>query len=474
MDPFWVVTRHADILEISRQNDLFLNGDKSPTLVSQEADARIRDMMGGSPHLLRTLIHMDAPDHPKYRALTQAWFMPQNLRSLETRIREIARASVDKMAATGGRCDFVREVALHFPLHVVMEILGVPEADEPRMLTLTQELFGAADPELGRAASSDSDSIPTDTTGEGRRMDLGVITDFFNYFHALSADRRASPRNDLASVIANAQIDGRPISELEAMSYYIIVATAGHDTTSSSTAGAFWALAERPDELAKLKADPSLIPGLVDESIRWTTPVKTFMRTVAADTEIGGRAMSKGDWLMLCYASGNRDSAVFDDPHEFRVDRSPNKHRAFGYGAHLGLGQHDRQQAALERIIEKDIAVGRRNHHSETALEQRPGCMFTRGTAAEILPRHQHRGIAIARLIENEIGVARPVGAIHLRLAFVEVAPGIEQIRAEAGTPDRLQKLLGDDGIGVHIGAIHRRRDTGMQSEFFHDRSYFQ
>jgi cytochrome P450 len=283
---------------------------------------------------------MDAPDHPKYRALTQAWFMPQNLRSLETRNREIARASVDKMAATGGRCDFVREVALHFPLHVVMEILGVPEADEPRMLTLTQELFGAADPELSRAASSDSDSIPTDTTGEGRRMDLGVITDFFNYFNALSADRRASPRNDLASVIANAQIDGRPISELEAMSYYIIVATAGHDTTSSSTAGAFWALAERPDELAKLKADPSLIPGLVDESIRWTTPVKTFMRTVAADTEIGGRAMSKGDWLMLCYASGNRDAAVFSDPHEFRVDRSPNKHLAFGYGAHLCLGQH--------------------------------------------------------------------------------------------------------------------------------------
>jgi len=293
VDPFWVVTRHADILEISRQNDLFLNGDKSPTMVSQEADARIREMMGGSPHLLRTLIHMDAPDHPKYRALTQAWFMPQNLRSLEGRIREIARASVDKMAATGGRCDFVREVALHFPLHVVMEILGVPEADEPRMLTLTQELFGAADPELGRASSEGAQTSRVAAVEPGRPLDMGVITDFFNYFNALSADRRATPRQDLASVIANAQIDGRPISELEAMSYYIIVATA-----------------------------------------------KTFMRTVAADTEIGGRAMSKGDWLMLCYASGNRDESVFPDPHEFRVDRSPNKHLAFGYGAHLCLGQH--------------------------------------------------------------------------------------------------------------------------------------
>jgi len=217
-----------------------------------------------------------------------------------------------------------------------MEIMGVPEEDEPRMLMLTQELFGAADPELGRKA----DETTLDAKGGGQRIDMGVITDFFNYFNALSAKRRAEPRDDLASVIANSQIDGQPISELEAMSYYIIVATAGHDTTSSSTAGALWALAERPGELAKLKADPSLIPGLVDESIRWTTPVKTFMRTAAEDVEFAGRQLKKGDWMMLCYASGNRDEAVFDDPFEFRVDRSPNKHLAFGYGAHLCLGQH--------------------------------------------------------------------------------------------------------------------------------------
>jgi len=141
-------------------------------------------------------------------------------------------------------------------------------------------------------------------------------------------------------VIANGVIDGKPISELEAMSYYIIVATAGHDTTSSSTAGALWALAEAPGELAKVQADPSLIPGLVEESIRWTTPVKTFMRTVAQDTEFEGRQLAKGDWMMLCYASGNRDESVFDNPYSFRVDRRPNKQLAFGYGAHLCLGQH--------------------------------------------------------------------------------------------------------------------------------------
>lgn len=333
-DPFWVVTRHQDILEISRQNDLFHNGDRATTFTSQAIDKKVREMMGGSPHLLRTLVQMDAPDHPKYRALTQGWFMPQNLRSLEDRIRVIARAAVDKMAGLGGRCDFVREVALHYPLHVIMTILGVPESDEPRMLKLTQELFGAADPELTRKP----DEI--EKPPEERSFDMGVITDFFNYFRALSEDRRAHPTSDLASLIANSTIDGQPISDFEAMGYYIIVATAGHDTTSSSTAGAMWALAENPKELAKVKADPSLIPGLVDESIRWTTPVKTFMRTVTADTEFAGRDFKKNDWLMLCYASGNRDEAVFDQPNEFHVDRKPNRHLAFGYGAHLCLGQH--------------------------------------------------------------------------------------------------------------------------------------
>jgi len=337
VDPFWVATKHADILEISRQNDLFHSGDRSPTLTTQVMDKRVREMMGGSPHLLRTLVQMDAPDHPKYRALTQGWFMPQNLKGLEDRIRVIARAAVDKMASLGGECDFVQQVALHYPLHVIMTILGVPETDEPRMLKLTQELFGAADPELGRQG----DQTPTrmSTTVEPE-MDFGVIIDFSNYFRALSEDRRKTPTDDLASVIANSQIDGQPISDLEAMSYYIIVAAAGHDTTSSSTGGAMWALAERPHEFAKVKADLSLIPGLVDESIRWTTPVKTFMRTATQDVEFAGRSMKKDDWIMLCYASGNRDEEVFEAPDDFRVDRKPNRHLAFGYGAHLCLGQH--------------------------------------------------------------------------------------------------------------------------------------
>ena len=329
-DPFWVATKHADILEISRQNALFHSGDKATVITNKAADTAVRAMMGGSPHLVRSLVQMDAPDHPKYRALTQAWFMPPNIKGLEDRIRGIARRAVDRMAATGGECDFVRDVALGYPLHVIMEILGVPEEDEPRMLTLTQELFGATDPELARDSPPDISKMLTE----------GVVADFYAYFAKMSADRRANPKDDVASVIANSQIDGQPISELEAMSYYMIVATAGHDTTSSSTAGALWGLASHPGEFAKVKADPSLIPGLVDESIRWITPVKTFMRSATEATEFAGRQLAKDDWMMLCYASGNRDEEVFEDPAAFKIDRKPNKHLAFGYGAHLCLGQH--------------------------------------------------------------------------------------------------------------------------------------
>lgn len=333
-DPFWVVTRHADILAIERQNELFHNGDRSSVLTTIAADKRVRELTGGSPHLVRSLVQMDNPDHFNYRRLTQAWFMPQNLRALEPRIREIARKFIDGMAAKGERCDFARDVAFLYPLHVIMEVLGVPEADEPRMLKLTQELFGSADPEVNRTGARVEDA------DAGVANLQATVLDFMTYFNAMTEDRRRNPKDDLASVIANGAIEGQPLGHLEAMSYYIIAATAGHDTTSNTTAGAMWALAENPDQFARVRADMALIPSLVEESIRWETPVKHFMRTATADTEFAGQKIAKGDWLMLCYPSGNRDDAVFDAPFTFDVGRSPNKHVAFGYGAHVCLGQH--------------------------------------------------------------------------------------------------------------------------------------
>lgn len=332
-DRFRVVTRHADLMEISRQNDLFHNGPQA-VLNTQLGIRKTLELTGGQP-LVLSLVQMDPPIHGQYRALTSAWFQPGNLKSLEPRIREIARQSVDNMAAAGGRCDFVTEVALHYPLRVIMEILGLPAEDEPLMLKLTQEMFGATDPELNKSGGG-----AFTIKSEEQKLDMSSLMTMMAYFNDLTEQRRARPTDDLASVIANATIDGQPLDPMASMGYYVITATAGHDTTSSSTGGAMWALAEHPGEFARLKADPTLLPYMIDEAIRWTTPVKHFMRRATADTEVGGHAIAKDDWLMLCYASANRDEAVFDDPDVFRIDRKPNRQVAFGYGAHLCLGQY--------------------------------------------------------------------------------------------------------------------------------------
>lgn len=337
--PFWSVTRHADILAVSKANDRFINRERT-YLSPIEAEQWVRSVAGDT-HLFRTLVDLDDPEHMKLRRLTHDWFLPAQLRSREPRIREIARAHVDRMAALGPECDFVNEVALWYPLRVVMDLLGVPAADEPLMLKLTQEMFGPQDPDV----VARSQRV---TTGSGGMAGAGaaqvdlfsLAQEFFAYFAAVTADRRARPRDDLASVIANGMIDGRPIGEREALSYYVIVATAGHDTTSSTASGGLLQLIRNPDELAKLRADPSLLPAAIEEMIRWVTPVKHFMRTAAIDTEIGGRPVRAGDGLALFYWSGNRDERAFDDPFRFRVDRRPNPQLAFGNGVHLCLGLH--------------------------------------------------------------------------------------------------------------------------------------
>jgi cytochrome P450 len=331
--PFWVVTKYSDIMDVSKQHNLFHNGDRPAVLTDLRSEALVRQITG-TPHLVKSLVQMDAPEHPKYRSITQSWFLAPNVKRLEERIRGIARAQVNKMLATGGQCDFVRDVALTYPLHVIMEVLGVPKEDEPRMLLLTQELFGSQDPELNRGKQQLTDPV------EITKQLAGVVADFSEYFRKVTADRRSRPRDDVATVIANSQVDGRPISDFEAMGYYIIIAAAGHDTTSSSTSGAMWALCEDPKEFSRVRNNPSLIPALVEEAVRWTTPVQHFMRTATADCTLRDQKIAKGDWLMLCYLSGNRDEDIFEEPYRFRIDRAPNKQIAFGYGVHSCLGQH--------------------------------------------------------------------------------------------------------------------------------------
>ncbi len=324
--PFWAITKHCDIVEIEKQNDVFIN-DPRTTLMDIPTEEAIKEFTGGSHLLVRTLVHMDNPDHRTYRALTQKWFSPPNLETLKMDIRHIAQEYVEKMVDLGGECDFAKDVAIFYPLRIIMSILGVPKQDESRMLRLTQELFGGGDEDMIRDVQETSPQSNT-------------ITDFFEYFNNLTEERRKNPTNDVASVIANATINSEPLGHLEAMSYYTIIATAGHDTTSSSTAGGILAMIQNPDQFLKLKKNPSLMPSAVEETIRWVTPVKNFFRTATRDYLIKDQKIKKNDSILLCYPSGNRDEDVFDDPFSFKVDRTPNRHLAFGHGAHLCLGKY--------------------------------------------------------------------------------------------------------------------------------------
>ena len=316
--PFWAVIDHQAVLDIERQPELFTNGPE-PVLASEEViAARQLD--------IKTLIHMDAPDHGKYRRLTADWFKPASVRRLDDRLTELSLEAVATLEARGGECDFAVDVALPYPLQVILKILGLPPEDYPRMLVLTQELFGGEDPDLQREE-------------ESAEVIAEVLTDFYTYFTELTAARRADPTDDLATLIANGLIDDQPMPDLETLGYYVIVATAGHDTTSSAMAGGMQALIENPDQLAKLKANPDLMTNAVEEIIRWTAPVRHFMRTAQADTEVLGQEIKAGDWLYLSYKAANLDPKVFDDPLTFDVER-PNADRqvSFGYGVHFCLG----------------------------------------------------------------------------------------------------------------------------------------
>ncbi len=336
-DPFWLVTGYDDVMRMSKDNAAFLNNPR-PVVFSFAQAIEFSRAATGSNMLVDSLVAFDAPIHPKYRKLTQEWFMPRNLARLEGELRALAARTVDRMLERskdlGEEVDFVKEVSGPYPLRVVMQILGVPPEDEFRMQMLTQQLFGGQDKDL---SGSGMDQM---TPEQVVQIVAGAVKTFEDYFAGIAEDRRMHPTDDVASVIANALVDGAPLPPRDMAGYYIIVATAGHDTTSASTAGAMQALAKDPEQYARVRADRSLLPGIVEEAIRWTSPVQHFMRTAAEDVELGGQHVKKGDWLMMNYVAANHDPAQFPDPRRFDAARSPNRHLAFGAGAHQCLGLH--------------------------------------------------------------------------------------------------------------------------------------
>ena len=351
---FWAITQHADIVEVSKQPDVFLN---APGMTLVRSD---RENLGAAQ--IKTVINMDPPEHRKFRAVASPYFSPRAIGSLQQLVNDTARQLVDGLGREG-ECDFITEIASLHPLKVIARILGVPESDEPFILKLTNELFGSEDPEFQRGEDREA----------GARE---LFAEFWAYFTRVMEDRRREPRDDLASVIANARIDGEPMGDLETMSYCLIAFTAGHETTRGGLGGGMRELVENPAVRERWKQEPELTPKAIDELIRYVTPVNTMVRTAAADYELHGQKIRKGDKLVLFYASANRDEEVFDAPDEIQIDRYPNRHLAFGVGEHFCMGAHLARMTSgsmLRELVTRIESVELIDTPSRTASNLVPG-----------------------------------------------------------------------------------------------------
>lgn len=340
-EPFYVLTRHRDVHEVSRHNDLFLNTSRS--VLVPDIQYQLMTAMGiPTP---KSLVHLDGHEHIEHRKVTNDWFKPAAVKNRQQDIDEIADFFVDKMLQKGGECDFAADIAAPYTLRVIMSIFGVPEEDEGIMLSLTQGLFGAGDPEYMGDFSDPFAAV------------MNTLSSFEAYFADLAKDRKACPVNDLATVIANGTIDGEPMPSDSMLWYFIIVATAGHDTTSYALAGGLQAMLESPDQWELLKADPSLVAAAAEESIRVTSPVRHFMRYPAEDVELGGIDIKAGERVMLSYLSANHDEEVFDHPQRFDLLRNDlDSLISFGLGRHYCLGsQFARREIKtfLAKLIER-------------------------------------------------------------------------------------------------------------------------
>lgn len=311
VDPFWLITRHADVEEISRDSLQWLNAPRT-TLQRKR----------GQPKQLNSLPQMDAPEHALHRRAIHQWLIPRRIRHLEHRMADVARSLVDDLAARGGDVDLVPMLAAPHPLRMICEILGVPEEEHGEVLKLSKSMFAPLDPD-----------------GGGSRDYAMTIEDIMAFCGNLVARRRANPGDDLVSAIIAADVDGAPMEQREILSHLVVLIAAGHDTTASAVSGGILAMINNPAQWAKLKSNPELLPQAIEEIIRFVTPTTNFMRTAVEDREINGVLIPAGDDVCLHYAAANRDPRMFSNPDEFLIDRLPNRHLGFGIGAHVCIGQ---------------------------------------------------------------------------------------------------------------------------------------
>jgi cytochrome P450 len=314
---FWAVSRHADVVAVSTDPARFC----SSRGILVEEIGRTYD----SPP---TMMHTDPPEHTRYRSLVRPGFTPSVTRGLEPLVRERARALLDALVdhAHQGPVDVVAGLAVPFPIQVIATLLGLPEGEEDR-------LFAWSEAAVPGASELDDDER------------MGLLGEMTVELLALAADRRTEPRDDVTSMLAAVHDDGDALSDDELGMFLIQLLVAGNETTRNALSGGLVALAEHPEQWDRLRADRSLVAGAVEEILRWTTPVTSFLRTATVDTELSGTAITAGDPVLLLYASANRDPRELGpDADRFDIARSPNHHLAFGFGTHFCLG------AALARL----------------------------------------------------------------------------------------------------------------------------
>ena len=341
--PFWAITKHEDIMEVSSQPDIF-SSEAGGIIVLNEAQIQsfIEGGSGSPLAQMKTIITMDPPEHRAYRKVASGYFTPRGVTNLDEIVKSSAAAIFDDLP-TEGEVDFIEAIAQKHPLRVLATILGIDKEQEERLLVITQELFGSEDPDMRRGGED----------RETARKELGM--EFYMLFDEIIKDRRSCPRDDLATMLANAELsDGCPLGQLETLGYYLIVFTAGHDTTRNALSGAISAFLDHPDEFERLRKDPSLSKAAVDEIVRWTTPVNYMKRQAVQDYELRGQKIKAGEELALFYCSANRDEDVFDDPFTFDITRSPNRHLGFGWAEHYCLGAH-LAKASMKALTEEMV-----------------------------------------------------------------------------------------------------------------------
>ncbi|TDD31939.1 cytochrome P450 [Actinomadura sp. KC06] len=328
---FWSLTRHADIVAADRDSATFTS-EKFVNL--EEVDER-------QAEIRRSMLEMDGPRHLAMRRLLSREFTPRAIAGYATFLRGLTARTLDAALAKG-TFDFVEEIAADFPINVLARMLDVPDGDTRRLIDWGNRIIANTDPEYADVLLHSAESE--------RYRDLPFRSpaslEVFEYGRELAARRRGGAGTDLISRLANqTPMDGEPLSDRDFDNYFLLLVVAGNETTRHAITHAMRALIDHPGQAERLRADPGLMPAAVEEFLRWASPVYHFRRTATRDTEVNGTAISEGDKVVLWFASGNRDEAVFADPHRFDVTRSPNDHISFGKGGpHYCLG------AALARL----------------------------------------------------------------------------------------------------------------------------